>query len=208
MCAAATVRHRPRRERAYGATSRGTGGRSGDAEVHHQAFAVGVHHDVGGLEVAVHDTGLVRLGESGHHTARDGHHAFDRQLALALQDGRQVLALEVRHRDVLEAVDLADVVHADDVLVRDLAGEQQLLLEPLLEHAGGGRIVGHLGPHGLERHGHAQFGVPRLVHRAHAAGAEQLDDVVAITEVLADEIGGRLAEAAGRLSWASPRACP
>ena len=71
-----------------------------------------------------------------------------------------------------------------------LPGEQQLLLEPALEHPRRGRVGRHFGPHRLERHRDAEFGVPGLVHRAHAAGAEQLDDVVALAEVLADEIVG------------------
>ena len=50
-----------------------------------------------------------------------------------LEDGREVRALDVRHRDVLDAVDLAEVVNADDVLVRDLAREQQLALEAPLD---------------------------------------------------------------------------
>ena len=137
------------------------------------------------------------------HAAGDDHHPRHRQLALALQDGRQVLAVDERHRDVLEAVDLADVVDADDVLVRDLAGEQQLLLEPLLEHPGGLRVGGHFGADGLERHRNAELGVPGLVHGAHAARAQQLDDVIALAEILADEIGGQLAEAAVACSGAS-----
>ena len=50
-----------------------------------------------------------------------------------LQDRRQVRPVDVRHRDVLDALDLADVVDPDDVLVGDLTGEQQLPLEPALE---------------------------------------------------------------------------
>ena len=46
---------------------------------------------------------------------------------------RQVGALDERHRDVLDAVDLAEVVNADDVLVGDLTGEQQLALEAPLD---------------------------------------------------------------------------
>ena len=49
------------------------------------------------------------------------------------QDLRQRLALDERHRQVLDAVDLAEVVDADDVLVGDLAGQHQLALEALLE---------------------------------------------------------------------------
>ena len=42
-----------------------------------------------------------------------------------------------------------------------------------------------LRPDDLERDRHAELRVPRLVHRAHAADAEQPDDVVARAEVLA-----------------------
>ncbi len=150
----------------------------------------------------MHDAGLVRGRQPGGDAARDDHHARHRQLAFALEDGREVLALDKRHRDVLEAVDLADVVDADDVLVGDLAGEQQLLLEPLLEHPRRARVGGHFGADHLERHRHAQLFVPRLVDGAHAAGAEQLDDVIAVAEVLADEIGRHLAEAAVGLAAA------
>ena len=52
--------------------------------------------------------------------------ARHRQLAVAPQHRREVCALDVRHRDVLDAVDLAEVVDADDVLVGDLARENQL----------------------------------------------------------------------------------
>ena len=51
------------------------------------------------------------------------------------EDGREIVALDVRHRDVLDAVDLAEIVNADDVLVRDLPGEQQLALEAALDFA-------------------------------------------------------------------------
>ena len=59
--------------------------------------------------------------------------AIDWQPAFLLQQRREVRALDVRHRDVRDAVDLAEIVDADDVLVRDLAREQQLALEPALE---------------------------------------------------------------------------
>ena len=43
----------------------------------------------------------------------------------------QALALDQLHREELDAVGLAQVVDAHHVLVRDLAGEHQLLLEAL-----------------------------------------------------------------------------
>ena len=71
--------------------------------------------------------------------------AIDRQPAVALQDRREVRSLHVRHRDVRDAVDLAEVVNADDVLVRDLAGEQELALEAALELAGRFRVLERSG---------------------------------------------------------------
>ena len=88
------------------------------------------------------------------------------------------------HRDVLDAVDLPDVVNADDVLVGDLAREQQLPLEAPLD-VGGDRRVGHrLGTNHLDRHRDAELGIPRLIDGAHPAGPKQPDDVIARPERL------------------------
>ena len=92
---------------------------------------------------------------------------------------RQVRAVDVRHRDVLDAVDLAKVVNPDDVLVGDLAREQQLALEAALDIPRGDRIGRDLGADHLHRDRHAQFRIPRLIDGAHAADAEHFDDVIA-----------------------------
>lgn len=111
--------------------------------------------------------------------------ASDRQLPVPPQDGGEVVALHVRHRDVFDAVDLAEVVNAHHVLVRDLAGEEQLVLEPLF---GLGRRAAApaVRANDLERDGDAELGVPGLIHCPHPAGAQQLDDVIARTERLSD----------------------
>ena len=168
------------------------------AEVHDQAFAVGVDHDVGGLEVPVDDAGRVGGDEAGRDAPRDLHHAGHGQLALAFQDRRQLLALEERHRDVLDAAHVAHVVHPHDVLVRDPAGEQQLLLEPALEHARRLGIRGHLRANRLQGDDNLEDLVPGLVDRTHAAGAEQLENLVAETQLLPDEIAGRVPKGARR----------
>ena len=103
-----------------------------------------------------------------------------------LENRREVGALDVRHRDVLDAVDLAEVVNADDVLVGDLTRQQQLALEAPLDLGGRRRIRHHLRTDDFDRDGDAQLGVPRLVHGAHPADAEQADDVIAGAERLAD----------------------
>ena len=158
--------------------------RSRDAEVHDHGVAVLIDHDVGRLQVPVHDAGLVRGGEAGGHLSRDSQRARHREPALAPEDRRQVVALDVGHRDVLDALDLAEVVYADDVLVRDLAGEQQLALEAALQLGGRLRLRDGFRSDHLERDRDAQLLVPRLVHRAHPARAEQLDDLIARAERL------------------------
>jgi len=116
--------------------------------------------------------------------ARDPQGLGNGQLAALLEQRREAPAFDVRHRDVLGAVDLAEVVDAHHVLVRDLARDEQFAFEPLLEVRRQRHIRARLGPDRLERHHHAEFGVPRLVDRAHATRAEQPDHAVARAERL------------------------
>ena len=106
------------------------------------------------------------------------------QLSLRLEDRRQIVPLEVRHRDVLDAVHLSHVVDADDVPVRDFPGEQQFLFEPPLEGACRLRIGGNLRAHRLERDCDPQILVERFVDRPHAAGTEKPQDAVPASEEL------------------------
>ena len=141
-------------------------------------------HDVLGLEVAVDDALFVRGGETLRHLLRDRDHARQRQRVAAAQDLRQRLAFDERHRQVLDAVDLAEVVNADDVLVGDLAREHQLALEALFELLRGGRVRLRRRTNHLDRHRDAELVVEGLVDGAHAAGAEQLQDRVARVDLL------------------------
>ena len=85
------------------------------------------------------DAGFVRRLQARGDLPGERHHFRDRQ-ALVAQNRRQVRPLDVRHRDVLDAVDLSEVVNADDVLVRDLTRQEQFLLEAPLDVLRGGRI--------------------------------------------------------------------
>ena len=72
-------------------------------------------HDVGGLEIAVDDAGVVcRLQPLGDLT-RDGHDVRDRQPPGLSSGPGQIVPFDERHRDVLDAVDLSHVVNAHDV---------------------------------------------------------------------------------------------
>ncbi len=160
-----------------------------DAEVHDQRLVVGADHDVRGFEVAVHHAGLVGRHETGQRRPGDADHPRRRERAFGGQDRGQVRPIHERHRDVLDAADFPQIVNADNVLVRDLPGEQQLALEATFEvprRLGVGR---GFGPYDFQRHDDAEFGVPRLVHRAHAAKTDELDDVIPGAERLARDQG-------------------
>jgi hypothetical protein len=105
----------------------------GEAEVGDLGGAADSEQDVRRLQVAMDDAGVVRGFESAADLPGEPHGARHRQLLLTLQDGREVVPLHVGHRDVLDALDLAEVVNAHDVLVRNLAREQQLVLEALFD---------------------------------------------------------------------------
>ena len=64
---------------------------------------------------------VVGRGQTGAELPRDLHRLVLRQAADAAQQRRQVLAVDVLHREEVLAVDLADVVDAADVGVGDLA---------------------------------------------------------------------------------------
>ena len=161
------------------------GHRARDAEVHDHGIVFLGDHDVGRLQVAVDYARRVRRGEAGDHRARDLQGALNRELAFALEQGRKVLALDVRHRDVLDALHLAEVVDAHHVAVRDLPREEELLLEAALERLRRRRVRAGFRPDDLYGDHDAELGIPRLIHCAHAAEAKQSDDVVAIAEILA-----------------------
>ena len=88
--------------------------------------------------------------------------------------------------DVLDAVELADVVNPDDVLVGDLARQEQLTLEPLFELLGLLRIPRDLRADHLQRDRDAKLPVERLIHRAHPTGPQQALDPVARPEWITD----------------------
>jgi len=165
---------------------------SRDAEVHDQRVAAVRHrilgglldHDVLGLQVAVHHALLVRGGEALRDLLRDSDHPIERQRVVFTKNLRKGLAFDKRHRQVLDAVDLAEVVNADDVLVRDLAGQHQLALEARLELLRRGRVRLRRRADHLDRHGDAELVIEGLIHGAHAARAEQLQDRVARRDLL------------------------
>ena len=168
------------------APARAARDRSGDAEVHDQRVTFAFDHDVGGFQVAMHDPRFVGGREARRHLPGNRDGAILGDPAFLLEQRRQVRSLHVRHRDVRDAVDLAEIVDANHVLVRDLAGQEQLTLEAALAGLGGLGVVGIRRPDDLHGDGDLEHLVPGLIDRTHPADAEQPEDVVTRAEIVAD----------------------
>ncbi len=130
----------------------------------------------------MNDSGLVSRHEPGDDRADDRQRSDDVERAFVAEERRQIGTIDVRHRDVLDAGDFSKVVNANDVLVSDLSRQLQLALEASFDLACGKRIGHHLRTNHLDGHRFAEFCVPRLIHGAHSADAEGLDDEVAGTK--------------------------
>ena len=149
-----------------------------EAEVRDPHAAAPVEHDVRGLEVAVEDALLVRRVQARAELARDLDGLVDGETPDPLEQRREVLAVHVLHREEVAAFDLADVVDAADVRVRDLPREPDLGVEAREEALVRGDRLGQE----LQGDGLSELQVVGAVDLAHAALAEEPDDAVALAE--------------------------
>ena len=144
----------------------------GQTEVGDLHMAGAVEEDVVGLDVAV-DHALVvgvleRVANLGHHAERLGGCELAGFLRLA-----EVHAVHVFHDEVKEIARLARLVDEDDVGVAQLGEGARLAGEAL----GKGRVGGHVAGEDLERHDPIERTLAGLVDDAHAALADQLEDL-------------------------------
>ena len=91
---------------------------AGDAEVHHLDVAVGQHHDVLRLDVAVDDLVLMRHGERGADLRANLGDLLGVERAVAADAALEVGAAQVLHNDVIGVAVLAPIVDAHDVRAR------------------------------------------------------------------------------------------
>ena len=152
----------------------------------------------------MHDAGLVRCLETRRQLLRQLHDARHRQMAVSFERCREVVPLDKRHADVLRAADISQIVNADDVLVGDLAGEQELALEAALDVARHRGIGADVRTNDLESDDDVEDLVPRLIHNAHTAGAELFEDAIPRSEGIAD-VEPRAASGDDRGRGANPR---
>ena len=155
----------------------------GEAEVEDLDQTLGGDHHVVRLEIAVDDPFLVRRGEAMGDLRRDRNQPAQRGKSL-FDPRREAPAEDELHRDVGEALVLADLVNGDDVrMVQGRGGarllsEAQIVLRTLVEALG----------EQLDRDDAPEGRVARAVEPAHAAGAELAQDLEA-ADVRADDHG-------------------
>ncbi len=152
-----------------------------NAEVGDLDPAVVEHHDVCGLDVAVHDSVLVREREAVGNLRDDVRDPFGRENDARVEDFAQRPALQELHGDIGGAIASAHVVDRDDVGMIEAPGGLGFAEEPLFECRG--LLRRQVEADGLDGHGAIDQRVARLVHDAHRAAAEFPGDFVAAKQI-------------------------
>ena len=156
--------------------------RAGDPEVRHLRPAVLGQEHVLRLDVAMDEPVRVREREPVRNLQCELDRSALRQRRLALDQRLQVLPLDVLEDDELAAVLLAAVDDRDDVRVRELRREPRLAAEPLDVVA----VAHQLLVHDLQRDVALEQRVLRPIDAGHAAGPDELLQLVAFRDQLAD----------------------
>ncbi len=134
-----------------------------------------VDQDVGRLQIAMQNAAVVCRRETGAELACELERLVRWQPANAPQQRREILAVDVLHREEVLAADFADVVDAAHVRMGDLPREPDFLMEAR-QPVGAMRDILRQE---LERDGLSKLQVFSSIDFAHAAAAQQSDDAVA-----------------------------
>jgi hypothetical protein len=166
----------------------GGGREAREPEVEHLHEPALSQHHVAGLDVAVHDPVLVRLGERLRDLRGDRERRLRLERSLAKAIGERTPA-HVLHRDVGLAravrAGLADVVDHGDVRVRQVRGDARLAQQPRF----GLGVAGGTRRETLERHEPVQPRVLRQPDLSHRTRAQALLEPV-VAEALCFGHGG------------------
>jgi hypothetical protein len=131
--------------------------------------------DVGGLHVPMHQPAFVRGVERARHLLDELECSRRYERAFGMQQRLQVGALDVAHRDVEQAVDLARLVDGDDVRVIEGGGELRLAQEAQAKAL----VLREAGRQELQRNLPLQPRIVGQIDDAHAPMAEHALDAVA-----------------------------
>jgi hypothetical protein len=146
---------------------------AGDAEVRDErASAPTVDQDVVRLDVAVHHTAPVRVGERPRDVAQHAGRVGDGERPRAGHAAPQCLALHVAHHEEDDVAVRLDGVHGHDVGVRQSGRRACLTQEALAEV----RLTRERRRQQLDRHVPVERQIARENHDAHAAAPELVLD--------------------------------
>ena len=134
--------------------------------------------DVGRLDVAVDEPGLVGEVQGGGDLAGDLGGLLGRDVAVGAQDVGQRAAVDELHGDEVRAGVLAPVVDADDVGVAEVGRGLGLAAEPLDEVG----VDGELGEQHLDGDLAVEQAVAPEEHVGHAAAPDALAQLVAVVD--------------------------
>ena len=162
-----------------GAGQRQVAGGARDAEVGDLDGAVGPEQHVAGLDVAVHDPGLVGGVERVRHLAPDPRHRARLEGALLAEDGGEAARRQVLHdQPRLVALDRG-VEHRDRVRVLQAGGDPALAQGALADLVGLPLVEAGVQEHLLDRDDPAQTLVRAAPHDAHRPRADAFLEAVA-----------------------------
>ena len=163
------------------------------AEVHDPHSPRVVEHDVGRLQIAMDDAALVRGGEPCAQLPGDLDGLVVGEAADSPQRGREILSVDILHRQIEEATGLADVIDAADVGMGDLSGGADLVVELREARRIATKVVGQE----LQRDRLSEAQIVCPIDLAHPAASEKADDPITLVEngarsesAVADGIGG------------------
>ena len=151
---------------------------SAEPKIENPSIPVTIDHDVGRFQIAMQKTNIVCGGQSGANLTRELKCLVLRQPADAAHQRREFFAFDVFHRKKMTAIDLADVVNAADIFVRDLPCHAHLAMKARQRRA----IAQQVFRKKLECDRLSEFQIVSAIDFAHAAFAEQADDAIAIGE--------------------------
>ena len=145
----------------------------GKAEVEHLDPAFMRDHDVGRLQVAMHDAFLMRRSQRIPQSAGDLDDLFEGKPACA-DEPVERLTFDELHGQEVDAVGFLHRVDGDDVRVVEL-GQSLRLAAKARQPLG---ILRHLGGQDFECYVAAELRVGGAIHLAHAARAERRQDFI------------------------------
>ncbi len=154
------------------------GGEIGETEISEVCPTLSVDQDVRRLEISMQDAAVVRRREARAELPCELQRLVRWQSADAPQQRREILTVDVLHREKVLTAGFADVVHPAHVGMGDLARETNFLMksrEPI-------GVMRDFVRQKLECDGLTELQIFRSIDFAHPAASEEPDDAVTLSE--------------------------